>query len=200
MTSTTFNNHNETDSGCREKIRHTNSNSNQGAHRQDLGISEHHEKQLDAAADELEEVDDHSTTPERVRSEKTDFHVSNELPYYASSQGGVPAAVPFTPGIAPLSAKAETDPEKGLRMSRNGSKPGSSSDDTETLADTPSNFPNASRVSTDREGNVYPEGGREAWLVVFGSWAGLLCALGMIPNSLTSTSTSYSYLLFLQAL
>ncbi|KAJ5628945.1 hypothetical protein N7490_011173 [Penicillium lividum] len=37
-----------------------------------------------------------------------------------------------------------------------------------------------SRVTTDAEGNVYPEGGREAWLVVFGSFLGLFGSLGLI--------------------
>ncbi|KAB8270149.1 major facilitator superfamily domain-containing protein [Aspergillus minisclerotigenes] len=37
-----------------------------------------------------------------------------------------------------------------------------------------------SRVTTDADGNTYPEGGLEAWLVVFGSWAGLFAALGLV--------------------
>lgn len=37
-----------------------------------------------------------------------------------------------------------------------------------------------SRVTTDAEGNVYPEGGKEAWLVVLGSFMGLFGSLGLV--------------------
>ena len=37
-----------------------------------------------------------------------------------------------------------------------------------------------SRVSTDAHGNVYPEGGFQAWFCVFGSFCGLMSALGMM--------------------
>jgi MFS family permease len=37
-----------------------------------------------------------------------------------------------------------------------------------------------SRVTTDAEGNTYPEGGLEAWLVVFGSFMGLFASLGLV--------------------
>ncbi|QKX62881.1 uncharacterized protein TRUGW13939_10049 [Talaromyces rugulosus] len=36
------------------------------------------------------------------------------------------------------------------------------------------------RVSTDRYGNTYPEGGLQAWLVVLGSWMGLFGSLGLV--------------------
>ncbi|KAE8348987.1 putative MFS monocarboxylate transporter [Aspergillus coremiiformis] len=36
------------------------------------------------------------------------------------------------------------------------------------------------RETSDTDGNTYPEGGLEAWLVVFGSWAGLFAALGLV--------------------
>lgn len=38
----------------------------------------------------------------------------------------------------------------------------------------------ATRVSTDPHGNTYPEGGLQAWLVVFGSFSGLFGAMGLI--------------------
>lgn len=47
-----------------------------------------------------------------------------------------------------------------------------------------------SRMSTDANGNTYPEGGLEAWLVVFGSFMGLFASLGMI----NSIGTFQSYL------
>jgi MFS family permease len=37
-----------------------------------------------------------------------------------------------------------------------------------------------SRVTTDAEGNTYPEGGLEAWLVVLGSFLGLFGSLGLL--------------------
>ncbi|KAE8144377.1 putative MFS monocarboxylate transporter [Aspergillus avenaceus] len=37
-----------------------------------------------------------------------------------------------------------------------------------------------SRVTTDADGNNYPEGGLEAWLVVFGSFMGLFASLGLV--------------------
>lgn len=49
---------------------------------------------------------------------------------------------------------------------------------------------NASRVSTDAYGNTYPEGGVQAYLCVFGSFCGLMAALGMM-NTL---GTYQSYL------
>ncbi|KAL4873246.1 hypothetical protein BDV12DRAFT_99258 [Aspergillus spectabilis] len=38
----------------------------------------------------------------------------------------------------------------------------------------------ASRVTTDADGNTYPEGGLEAWLVVLGSFLGLFASLGLV--------------------
>lgn len=39
-----------------------------------------------------------------------------------------------------------------------------------------------SRITTDADGNTYPEGGREAWLVVFGSFMGLFGSLGLVNS------------------
>lgn len=39
-----------------------------------------------------------------------------------------------------------------------------------------------SRVTTDADGNTYPEGGLEAWLVVFGSFMGLFGSLGLVNS------------------
>lgn len=54
----------------------------------------------------------------------------------------------------------------------------SSSITTPTLTEAPSDMGNASRQSTDAYGNTYPEGGRQAWLCVLGSFCGLVAALG----------------------
>ncbi|KAJ6171835.1 hypothetical protein N7470_000902 [Penicillium chermesinum] len=37
-----------------------------------------------------------------------------------------------------------------------------------------------SRVTTDPEGNIYPEGGLQAWLVVLGSFLGMFASLGLV--------------------
>ncbi|CAG8924898.1 unnamed protein product [Penicillium salamii] len=42
-----------------------------------------------------------------------------------------------------------------------------------------------SRVTTDPEGNTYPEGGLEAWLVVLGSFLGLVGSLGLVNTIAT---------------
>ena len=39
-----------------------------------------------------------------------------------------------------------------------------------------------SRVTTDADGNTYPEGGLEAWLVVFGCFLGLCGSLGLVNS------------------
>lgn len=46
--------------------------------------------------------------------------------------------------------------------------------------DNESTNPTASRVSTDAFGNTYPEGGRQAYLCVLGSFSGLTAALGIM--------------------
>lgn len=39
-----------------------------------------------------------------------------------------------------------------------------------------------SRITTDAEGNTYPEGGTQAWRVVFGSFLGLFGSLGLVNS------------------
>ncbi|KAL5050406.1 hypothetical protein BDW71DRAFT_125041 [Aspergillus fruticulosus] len=49
-----------------------------------------------------------------------------------------------------------------------------------TASDDVSHRAPASRVTTDADGNTYPEGGLEAWLVVLGSFLGLFASLGLV--------------------
>lgn len=90
------------------------------------------------------------------------------------------APAPFPPSI-------ELDLEKQAYMDKHCShtpgrdaRPWSSSaaSSVPTLNEIPSHLANASRVSTDTYGNTYPEGGKEAWLCVLGSFCGLMSALG----------------------
>ncbi|EXJ86261.1 hypothetical protein A1O1_06631 [Capronia coronata CBS 617.96] len=56
----------------------------------------------------------------------------------------------------------------------------SSSTSAPTLNEVATSLANVSRVSTDAYGNTYPEGGRQAWLCVLGSFCGLMAALGLM--------------------
>ena len=56
----------------------------------------------------------------------------------------------------------------------------SNTSSSSTLREIPSQFTSASRVSTDAYGNTYPEGGLQAYLCVFGSFCGLMSALGLM--------------------
>ena len=83
------------------------------------------------------------------------------------------AAAPYVNSWIP------NDVEKQGSASRTSSRPRRTSD-----ASTVSPDQNAdalpSRVSTDAYGNSYPEGGLQAYLCVFGSFCGLMAALGMM--------------------
>ncbi|KIW69835.1 hypothetical protein PV04_02159 [Phialophora macrospora] len=93
------------------------------------------------------------------------------------------AAAPFTgPDCCdlerPHSHHSHGGADKEICTSRPRSS--SSSSSAPTLNQVPSNLATASRVSTDAYGNTYPEGGKQAWLCVFGSFCGLMAALGMM--------------------
>ncbi|EXJ76860.1 hypothetical protein A1O3_10505 [Capronia epimyces CBS 606.96] len=85
------------------------------------------------------------------------------------------AAAPFTSYCCDLERAHSHGPSGSTHFRRS-----SSSTSASTLADVPSHLANVSRVSTDAYGNSYPEGGREAWLCVLGSFCGLMSALGMM--------------------
>lgn len=94
-----------------------------------------------------------------------------------------PAAI----AVAPFPPSFISDVEKQSQLNNydeasptQASRPRSSSSSSSvpTLHELPSNLTTASRVSTDAYGNTYPEGGKEAWLCVLGSFCGLMSALG----------------------
>lgn len=105
---------------------------------------------------------------------------SNGPPLSAISSPAAIAVAPFPPAFL-------GDVEKQSQLNRydeaspvNGPRPRSSSSASSvpTLHELPSHMSTASRVSTDAYGNTYPEGGKEAWLCVLGSFCGLMSALG----------------------
>lgn len=105
------------------------------------------------------------------------------------SMGSPLSAIPSPAAIAvaPFPPAFLGDVEKQSHLNRydeaspvHGPRPRSSSSASSvpTLHELPSNMNTASRVSTDAYGNTYPEGGKEAWLCVLGSFCGLMSALG----------------------
>ena len=93
---------------------------------------------------------------------------------------------PFTVAAAPFPPSFDGDIERQVRpneyrdqvFEKEARPRSSSTSSVPTLNEIPSNFSNASRVSTDNYGNTYPEGGKEAWLCVLGAFCGLMAALG----------------------
>ena len=126
-----------------------------------------------ATADEVQD------TPFKTDASKENSEELSVLhrPRPGSRQNTAPisvAAAPFTSYSCDLErpkTHGSTHPTAHPRRS-----PSSSS--ASTLSQVPSNLANASRQSTDPYGNTYPEGGREAWLCVFGSFCGLVASLG----------------------
>jgi MFS family permease len=89
------------------------------------------------------------------------------------------AAAPYSSGNATVDLeKCATTAQDQPRRPRSSS----SSSSAPTLHEMPPSLMTASRVSTDAYGNTYPEGGLEAWLCVFGSFCGLMVALGMMNS------------------
>lgn len=103
------------------------------------------------------------------------------------------AAAPY-PTAEPDATSKETLDHLPDNVSTSSSRPRSSST-ASTLdperGDTQPPLAHTSRVSTDAHGNTYPEGGVRAWLVVFGSFAGLFIVLG-IMNTLGTYQAWFS--------
>jgi hypothetical protein len=104
---------------------------------------------------------------------------SKGLSLSAISSPPVVAAAPFPPSfLSDVEKQPHTNSHNEAFL--NGPRPrsASSASSVPTLHELPSNLATASRVSTDAYGNTYPEGGKEAWLCVLGSFCGLMSALG----------------------
>lgn len=102
------------------------------------------------------------------------------------------AAAPFTSSFEddiekqPQPQSHENDHVSAKHEQRRRSS--SSSSSVPTLQEIPTNLSNATRISTDAYGNTYPEGGKQAWLCVLGSFCGLMAALGLM-NTLGTYNT-----------
>ena len=81
-----------------------------------------------------------------------------------------------------MKVEQSTTPTEKLSTIPIHGRPRSSSNtsSSSTLREIPSQLATASRVSTDTHGNTYPEGGLQAYLCVFGSFCGLMSALGLM--------------------
>ncbi len=130
---------------------------------------------LDAFTDSsMEEKDPEKRPVTMADSETKDIHeVSHPRRPSSGSRRGVSAA----PSIAAAPFSGPGLAEKEIFNSRPRS---SSSSSIPTLHEIPSTLATASRISTDAYGNTYPEGGKQAWLCVLGSFCGLMGALGMM--------------------
>lgn len=105
---------------------------------------------------------------------------SKELSLSAIASPPAVAAAPYPPSFLSDIEKQPHSHGHDEESSVNGPRPRSTSSASSvpTLHELPSNLATASRVSTDAYGNTYPEGGKEAWLCVLGSFCGLMSALG----------------------
>jgi len=107
---------------------------------------------------------------------------SKELSLSAIASPPAVAAAPYPPSFLGDIEKQPHphDHDEEYSVEVKGARPRSSSSASSvpTLHELPSNLATASRVSTDAYGNTYPEGGKEAWLCVLGSFCGLMSALG----------------------
>ncbi|KAL3429698.1 major facilitator superfamily domain-containing protein [Aspergillus tetrazonus] len=93
----------------------------------------------------------------------------------------------IAPNTNTTSNSLEYTEKPELRPAQYGFQPQRTSDDdldrrlsSATAPDEVSHRAPASRVTTDADGNTYPEGGLEAWLVVLGSFLGLFASLGLV--------------------
>ena len=144
------------------------------------------EKQWDPAQ-QLDDGDDQATTLSNVKSRRNNGISGNagskRPPILSRQSTGVSIAA------APYGGTFCYDHEHGT--CDDSSRPRSSSVSSgSTLKDMPDALATASRVSTDRFGNTYPEGGLQAYLCVLGSFCGLMAALGMM----NTIGTYQSYL------
>ncbi len=187
MTSfTTEHNINGTPSGNRDASRTDNNGSlkpqesSPGHPGQELGVSTEVEKQWTN-----QETDTSTNQSSFTLDEKAALYdavtsdVASKRPPLGSPQNTNVsiAAAPYGGTFCYNEKEAHIAAAPGLRP-----RSSSSSSKTPTLQSIPDSLANASRVSTDAYGNTYPEGGLHAYLCVFGSFCGLMAALGMMNS------------------
>jgi MFS family permease len=113
-------------------------------------------------------------SPTTVRQNSVHDHV--QLPTSANFEEDGVAIASLAPGVLSIMTTAPSNinelNEKCEPCSSIPSAGGPEEDHTQMEP--------ATRISTDAHGNTYPEGGLDAWLVVFGSFAGLFGSLGLV--------------------
>lgn len=131
----------------------------------------------------VEEIDQHRSKESRPVSQEPS-------PLSYSEKQSV--AVPHAASENPLVGKAGKSVESLTQHNSQDSLPSPPETDREVeeggygrcingnSSDTSEHRIPMSRVTTDADGNTYPEGGLEAWLVVFGSFMGLSASLGLV--------------------
>lgn len=122
-----------------------------------------------------------------IYSDKTDMNHDNNNLVKTPSNTTRPQLVPTISYAAPLAAitsNPEQNPHTYTEKEKTYLDRRSSSSSISTHRPQRDDLEHAiSRVSTDPLGNTYPDGGREAYTVVFGSFCGCMLSLGK-PTSL----------------
>ncbi|RHZ47198.1 MCT family MFS transporter [Aspergillus thermomutatus] len=133
-----------------------------------------------------------------INVDETDQHTSNESQPVSPETSPLSCsekqskAVPHAAVENPLVGKAGKSVESSTQHNSQDGLPSTRDTDRELEEGGHGQFRNGassdisehqipvSRVTTDADGNTYPEGGLEAWLVVFGSFMGLFASLGLV--------------------
>jgi MFS family permease len=120
-----------------------------------------------------------SVSKSNVAGYHEDGIVSN-LDHVVTEKTGTHAANTSSVHVTDFEKQAQTAPveQEGATATEDGEFPRTASTVAPSLRSV--HRDPISRVTTDAEGNVYPEGGKEAWLVVLGSFLGLFGSLGLV--------------------
>lgn len=147
----------------------------------------------------LAEKTDDLNSNHQIEMRHHDIHSSDHDELSKTYSNSIrPALVPTISYAAPLAA-ITSNPEQPQdryaaneksNLERTATSTSNSSTSTHQQHATDPEAP-ISRISTDPLGNTYPDGGREAYLVVFGSFCGCMLSLGLM-NTLSTYSAYIS--------